>query len=412
MNLFEKEILKSEYQRSALLVILFVVGLDLLYVATLLVEDFFDLDFGLRFNITLLYWSLVFLVYETVIILTTRYFLKKNRGFLTSSRYINIFIEISFITILLLLQQPDHHLNAVNYSYFFILYIVYLTLGLLHMELKVILFSFSVIFIQFIGSSLLYNLSDPTDIYLKSALLFMLGITISYVTALSKKFIQKKLTMQQKHQEMNILFKQQVSPEITQELFNRVDKRVADITVLVMDIRNFSVYASQNSPEAIMDFQNRIFSPVIEIIAKNHGVVHQILGDGVMASFGISKESSKSHANLAIGAALEILQAITKNHQQNRIPLTNIGIGLDSGGVAIGNIGNEYRKQYSISGTTVITAFRIEQLNKELGTQILMTANVKSRLTNKNIAMIPLGLKMIKGFNHGVDVFSIVLPFN
>lgn len=82
-------------------------------------------------------------------------------------------------------------------------------------------------------------------------------------------------------------------------------------------------------------------------------------------------------------------------------------MGLHTGEVITGNIGNENRKQYSISGTAVIIAFRVEQLNKELGSELLITGDLKEKIITGKAIIQSLGPQLLKGFGKNIDVYSV-----
>jgi adenylate cyclase len=146
-----------------------------------------------------------------------------------------------------------------------------------------------------------------------------------------------------------------------------------------MDIRDFSVFAENNSPEAVIKYQNDVFNPIIKIINDHDGVTNQIMGDGIMATFGapIKDDKNAQHAFLA---GLEIIDKINELSNSGSIPATRIGIGAHTGDIVMGNIGNALRKQFSVSGTTVIIAYRLEQLNKEYGTSFLISKRLYDQI--------------------------------
>jgi len=83
-------------------------------------------------------------------------------------------------------------------------------------------------------------------------------------------------------------------------------------------------------------------------------------------------------------AAVDIVKKLDKLNASNKIPLTKVGIGLHAGPVVAGNVGTEERKQYSITGNTVILASRIEQLNKQFNTQLIISEDVYKHLNETN----------------------------
>jgi adenylate cyclase len=125
-----------------------------------------------------------------------------------------------------------------------------------------------------------------------------------------------------------------------------------------------------------------------------------------MASFGIPMQTNKHEQN-AFDAGLEILNKIKVLAEMNIIPITRVGIGLHSGEVITGNIGNDIRKQYSIAGTTVITAARLEQMNKEFQTQYLITRDFMNKIKTNGQVIESLGEINIKGFEKPMEVMCV-----
>jgi adenylate cyclase len=206
---------------------------------------------------------------------------------------------------------------------------------------------------------------------------------------------------------MEILFGQQVSREVLMTLVEeRGVAKKQEATVLALDIRNFTAFAETHTPDEIMDFQNKIFGPVIDIINQHQGVVNQIMGDGMMATFG-TPVSNALHTDMAFEASLKIRQKIKDLVLNGVIEDTRVGLGLHTGDVVTGNIGNENRKQYSISGSAVIIAFRVEQLNKEFGTDLLITDSVKNRIAPGKIQLTSLGRQPMRGFDREVELYKV-----
>jgi adenylate cyclase len=132
------------------------------------------------------------------------------------------------------------------------------------------------------------------------------------------------------------------------------------------------------------------------------------MGDGVMATFG-TPVPNPLHADMAFESALKIKRKVEELGKDGTIPLIKIGLGLHCGDVITGNIGNEIRKQYSISGSPVILAFRIEQLNKEFDSEFLITKAVLDRITPGKIQINPLGHQTMRGFDYALEVFKVIV---
>ena len=145
---------------------------------------------------------------------------------------------------------------------------------------------------------------------------------------------------------------------------------------------------------------------MIESITENHGIINQFLGDGYMATFGAPISSDNDCQN-AVNAALKIIETVNRKSENNEIPNTRIGIGLHAGNVVAGNVGTSIRKQYSITGNTVILSSRIEQLNKEFNSQLLISEEVYNEIDNQNIKAEFIGPIQVKGREHPINIYKL-----
>ena len=211
-------------------------------------------------------------------------------------------------------------------------------------------------------------------------------------------------------QKIKKLLGQQVSGEIAETLIATDNEKVPVerkfVCIMFLDIRGFTSFAEAKEPEEIIKYQNQVFGFMIEVINKHHGNINQFLGDGFMATFGAPNSHGNDCENAYL-AAKEIVKTVNEKSNTGNIPKTRIGIGLHAGHVVAGNVGTDLRKQYSITGNTVITAARIEQLNKELKSQLLISEEVYNALEEKN----GLGNRFlnvnVKGRSSSVKVLKI-----
>ncbi len=203
------------------------------------------------------------------------------------------------------------------------------------------------------------------------------------------------------------LLNQQVSKGIAQELLNQSDRvQKKFVCVMFLDIRGFTPFAEKLNPEELIAYQNKVFGFMIEIIDAHRGVINQFLGDGFMATFGLQDEESADCDN-AFAAAREIVEMVETKNQSGEIPHTRVGIGLHAGKVVAGNVGTDVRKQYSITGNTVITAARIEQLNKTLDSQLLISKEVYRELTDQQSLPQEFTKVQVKGRVEEVELLKI-----
>jgi adenylate cyclase len=109
----------------------------------------------------------------------------------------------------------------------------------------------------------------------------------------------------------------------------------------------------------------------------------------------------------ALSAARELLAAVKALSDSGRIPATSIGIGLHAGEAVSGNIGSQARQQYSISGNVVILAARIEQLNKDYGSQLLVSAEVLRETGERDHGAEALGAVQVKGRDEPIEIYRL-----
>jgi class 3 adenylate cyclase len=156
-----------------------------------------------------------------------------------------------------------------------------------------------------------------------------------------------------------------------------------DATVLVSDLRDFTLMAESLTPPAVLRLLNTFQGALAAVVRTHGGTVDKFLGDGMLAVF-TSAATDESHAERALAAADAMTGAVERiNDRRTRdgeAPL-RVGIALHAGDVVIGCLGSAGRLELTIIGDTVNTAARLQQLTKKLGT-VLCTADVVERLAS------------------------------
>jgi adenylate cyclase len=150
------------------------------------------------------------------------------------------------------------------------------------------------------------------------------------------------------------------------------------VTVLIVDIRNFTAMSAALAPEDVVAFLNRFFSCMIDAIFSQRGTLDKFLGDGCLAIFGAPIDDPE-HQRMAVLAAQGMLRSVhelgVEMREQHGIEL-RIGIALHTGEAIVGNIGSELRMEYTAVGDTVNVASRLEVMNKEYCTEFLASEAV------------------------------------
>ena len=180
------------------------------------------------------------------------------------------------------------------------------------------------------------------------------------------------------------LLQQQVSPEIASALIDeKAERKKQFVAIMFLDIRGFTPIAEKMEPDELIEYQNKVFGFMIEIVGKNNGNINQFMGDGFMATFG-APISHGNDINNAYRSGVEILKGIQElNEGQQNLPATKVGIGIHAGDVVTGNVGTESRKQFSVTGNTVIIAARVEQLNKKYESSMIITDEVYEKIEDE-----------------------------
>lgn len=418
---FEFEKTLSEYKRVMIICYLLGIGMIISILNNYL--DFLDLQKFFKFKTSgyaIIIWVFFFLNYELIFLSLLRRYIKNKLSINDHVKLAHTLIEIIFPGILMfmltLIEERAVYLDAP----YFLTYFLLIAISSLQLNFRISFFLGIMAALQYSALTYyIYNYVIPVNdikahmpiasYYVRSVMMLFTGAASGMIALEINKRVQNSFKQLVEKQKIINLFGQQVSREIVDELIQRKDeldvKRV-NATIMFLDIRNFSTYAETKDPQEIIEFQNNIFDPLIEIISKHKGLVNQFMGDGFMASFGIPLQTLNREQN-AFNAGLEIINKIKVLAEVSIIPITRVGIGIHSGEVITGNIGNDIRKQYSIAGTTVITAARLEQLNKEYRTQFLITREFLNKIDMNGQAVESLGDVSIKGFEQPVEVMCV-----
>jgi adenylate cyclase len=184
-----------------------------------------------------------------------------------------------------------------------------------------------------------------------------------------------------------------------------------DMTVLFADIRGFTTFTERGQAEDVVSQLNEYFSGMVAVIFRSRGTVDKFVGDMVMALFGAPLEDP-GHADHALEAALGMLGALRELNTHwtaTGRPALDIGIGLNSGDMVAGNIGSDTIMSYTVIGDAVNLGSRIESLNKEYGTHIIISDATRARLKGR-YDMRPLGTVTVKGKSEAVAIFEVLPP--
>lgn len=205
-----------------------------------------------------------------------------------------------------------------------------------------------------------------------------------------------------------------ISDDVMQNVVKNIDclalggKR-ADVTVLFADIRGFTSMSENMSAEEVSMILNEYFTEIEPIIRKHNGVINKFIGDAVLAIFG-EPIQDKNHAVNAVKCANDMLQKVNelqKKWLQEGKPKIEIGVGINTGEVFVGNIGSETRLEYTVIGDVVNLASRIESYNKVYKTRFLISSTTYEKV--RNIAdVIKISEVSIRGKAKKLDIYEVL----
>jgi len=402
-------LLQHEQRRTVILVILFTIGicyrlLDLFVLKTADPDAAFN-TFGIAwlFPVTILLFEVV-----SLLVITKHLKCKKlPRG----ARHFNTIIEVclpSCMIFVIARQYPPY--NVLNSPVVYI-YFVFIILSTLRLNFWLSFFcglsaAASYLFLSLVLYARFYAADG-----VKTAILLLSGIAAGLVARQIRAAINSLLKEAEKRHLVEDLFGQQISAEIVDQLLEndgKIESKRMQVAIMFIDIRNFTQFVVGKSPEEVVQYQDAFFRIVIDTITRYNGIINQFLGDGCMVTFGAPVQLGNP-AKAAVDAAVRLLQELNMAVENGLLPATRIGIGIHTGEVVTGNIGTTQRRQYSITGSVVILAARIEQLNKQFGSQLLVSEEVILAMDKSMAAEAAtnFGCVALKGWHKPVTVYKL-----
>ncbi|HUU32948.1 MAG TPA: adenylate/guanylate cyclase domain-containing protein [Vicinamibacterales bacterium] len=209
------------------------------------------------------------------------------------------------------------------------------------------------------------------------------------------------------------LFSRYVSKDVYQQLLaNPADAVLGgerrEMTVLFSDMRGFTTLSESGEAEDLVRQLNQYFTRMVGVVFANRGTIDKFVGDMVMALYGAPLDDP-DHADHAVQTALDMVREL---RQLNRVwavegrTALDIGIGISTGEMIAGNIGSDTIMSYTVIGDNVNLGARLESLNKDFGTRILISEATRRQLKG-SYDIRPLGDVMVKGKSKAVPVFEV-----
>ncbi len=183
---------------------------------------------------------------------------------------------------------------------------------------------------------------------------------------------------------------------------------VSECTILFTDIEGFTSISETMPPERLIEALNHYFSLVAEPIGRYGGVISQFQGDAVLATFNVPKPDP-GHAENAVRAALAIQRVLDGVEFGEGISF-NTRIGINTGLVVGGLVGSGDRVGYTVHGDQVNLTARLEQLNKDYGTRIIVSDSTLAKIPDGKFSVRELGETSVRGLNRAVRIYTVEPP--
>ena len=210
-------------------------------------------------------------------------------------------------------------------------------------------------------------------------------------------------------------FGQYVPPELVSEIRRHpesvsLEGESRELTVLFSDVRGFTSISEGLDPEALTRLMNELLTPMTRVIHQHRGTIDKYMGDAIMAFWGAPLEDPE-HARHALEAALDMMEAveeINRSFRQKGWSEINIGAGLNTGTMSVGNMGSQFRMAYTVLGDAVNLGSRLEGLTKNYGVNIIVSDSTREQVPG--FAFRALDLVRVKGKEEPVEIFEPLGP--
>ena len=246
------------------------------------------------------------------------------------------------------------------------------------------------------NQGLILPLASPISLI---ALLFILYMTYGFfIESRSKRLLANT-------------FGQYIPPELVDEMVDTnaefsLEGESREMTVLFSDVRGFTTISEGLDPKELTQLMNAILTPMTRVIHKNRGTIDKYMGDAIMAFWGAPLHDPE-HARHALYAAFDMmaeLRIMQKEFKEKGWPPINVGIGLNTGVMNVGNMGSEFRVAYTVLGDAVNLGSRLEGLTKNYGVDIIVSETTRDAVSE--FVFKELDLVKVKGKNEPVAIFT------
>ncbi len=238
----------------------------------------------------------------------------------------------------------------------------------------------------------------------------MATLFATYATVVSYRFFFEE----GEKRKVRSAFSQYMHPALIAQMLNnpdgiRLGGEEKELTALFSDIRGFTTLSESLSPPQLVELLNEYLTAMTEVIFKNWGTLDKYIGDAIMAFWG-APYPQDDHALRACRTGLDMinaLQVLQADWHVRDVPRIDIGVGINSGPMLVGNMGSRIRKNFTIMGDSVNLASRLEGSNREFGTHVIISEGTYNQVRG-NVVARELDLIRVKGKTQPVKVYELL----
>jgi adenylate cyclase len=354
---------------------------------------------------------LPFVAFELAVLYLVKRRIALDRDIPVVRRYVGSFIETSLPTVLLAIHITVMGATEALGFVAPLVYFLFIVLSTLRLDFWLPAFTGLVAAVELFAMAMLYHPDLPRNVdyhLMRSVVIFICGLLAGGVALRLRRQFEASIVAASTRDRVTNLFGQHVSPQVVERLLldeTATAGELRRVVVMFVDFRSFTVQAQQRSPREVVERLDRAFAVLVEILDRHGGIVNKFLGDGLLALFG-APIAHDDAVRQAVDAARDMLAAMERDNAAGDWAL-RIGIGVHVGEVVAGTIGSPRRKEYTVIGDAVNLASRLESLNKELGTQCLISAAVYDALGEAGRDAVPLGEMKVRGYERPVAVWRL-----
>lgn len=266
---------------------------------------------------------------------------------------------------------------------------------------------------MFITFILLSTIGINTWFWLSKSMVLSISLPVLMVSSLFVFYLAYGLFVEARDRKMlKHIFGQYIPTELVEQMDADLNNygfegESRDMTVMFADIIGFTSLSENLSAAELKIILNRFFTPMTRIIFSEKGTIDKYMGDMIMAFWG-APLTDKQHALHAVNASLEMLknvEILKKEFKKEGLTAIDIGIGINSGDMNVGDMGSEYRRAYTVLGDSVNLGSRIEGLTRYYGISVLIGENTASHIKDDYI-LREAGRVRVKGKKIPVTVYE------